>query len=312
MMGVHPMLSLWPPATASAMLRRWVVWVCLALVWLALPAFAQVPVPPLTARVMDQTGTLTATQRQALDDKLAAFERERGSQVVVLMVPTTQPEDITDFTQRLGDAWKIGRRDVGDGVLLVVAKDDRRMRIATAKTVEGALPDLLARRIIDQAIAPQFRQGDYAAGLNAGADMILAALRGENLPLPEQQGGLSDEEGMWVDLLVFLGIAVPLIGAVLRRILGSRLGSVVAGGAVGFIAWNITGLLWIGIAAGLFAVLMSLFIAQLPAVPASGRGSRHGGWGGGHGGWGGGSGGGGGFSSGGGGNFGGGGASGGW
>lgn len=311
-MGVHPMFSLWPPATASAMLRRWVVWFCLALAWLALPAFAQVPVPPLTARVMDQTGTLTATQRQALDDKLAAFERERGSQVVVLMVPTTQPEDITDFTQRLGDAWKIGRRDVGDGVLLVVAKDDRRMRIATAKAVEGALPDLLARRIIDQAIAPQFRQGDYAAGLNAGADMILAALRGENLPLPEQQGSLSDEEGMWVDLLVFLGIAVPLIGAVLRRILGSRLGSVVAGGAVGFIAWNITGLLWIGIAAGLFAVLMSLFIAQLPAVPASGRGSRHGGWGGGHGGWGGGSGGGGGFSSGGGGNFGGGGASGGW
>ncbi len=311
-MGVHPMLSLWPPATASAMLRRWVVWFCLSLAWLALPAFAQVPVPPLTARVMDQTGTLNTAQRQALDDKLAAFERERGSQVVVLMVPTTQPEDITDFTQRLGDAWKIGRRDVGDGVLLVVAKDDRRMRIATAKAVEGALPDLLARRIIDQAIAPQFRQGDYAAGLNAGADMILAALRGENLPLPEQQGGLSDEEGMWVDLLVFLGIAVPLIGAVLRRILGSRLGSVVAGGAVGFIAWNITGLLWIGIAAGLFAVLMSLFIAQLPAVPAAGRGSRHGGWGGGHGGWGGGSGGGGGFSSGGGGNFGGGGASGGW
>lgn len=311
MMGLHPMRSFWPTATASVMLRRWIAWVCLVLVWLTLPAFAQVPVPPLTARVMDQTGTLTAAQRQALDDKLAAFERERGSQVVVLMVPTTQPEDITDFTQRLGDTWKIGRRGVGDGVLLVVAKDDRRMRIATAKAVEGALPDLLARRIIDQAIAPQFRQGDYAAGLNAGADMIMAALRGENLPLPEQQGSLSDEEGMWVDLLVFLGIAVPLIGAVLRRILGSRLGSVVAGGAVGFIAWNITGLLWIGIAAGLFAVLMSLFIAQLPAVPATGRGSRHGGWGGGHGGWGGGSGGGG-FSSGGGGNFGGGGASGGW
>jgi len=311
MMGLHPMRSFWSIATASVMLRRWIAWVCLVLVWLTLPAFAQVPVPPLTARVMDQTGTLTAAQRQALDDKLAAFERERGSQVVVLMVPTTQPEDITDFTQRLGDTWKIGRRGVGDGVLLVVAKDDRRMRIATAKAVEGALPDLLARRIIDQAIAPQFRQGDYAAGLNAGADMIVAALRGENLPLPEQQGSLSDEEGMWVDLLVFLGIAVPLIGAVLRRIMGSRLGSVVAGGAVGFIAWNITGLLWIGIAAGLFAVLMSLFIAQLPAVPATGRGSRHGGWGGGHGGWGGGSGGGG-FSSGGGGNFGGGGASGGW
>ena len=300
------------PAKAATVLRRWLGCVCLVLAWLAWPVFAQVPVPPLTARVMDQTGTLTAAQRQVLDDKLAAFERERGSQVVVLMVPTTQPEDITDFTQRLGDAWKIGRRDVGDGVLLVVAKDDRRMRIATAKAVEGALPDLLARRIIDQAIAPQFRQGDYAAGLNAGADLILAALRGENLPLPEQQGQFSDEEGIWVDLLVFLGIAVPLIGAVLRRMLGSRLGSVVAGGAVGFIAWNITGLLWVGMAAGLFAVLMSLFIAQLPAIPATGRGSRHGGWGGGHGGWGGGSGGGGGFRSGGGGNFGGGGASGGW
>ena len=112
------------------------------------------PVPPLTAHVIDQTGTLSAADRAALNDKLTRFERERGSQVVVLVLHTTQPEDITAYTQRLGDAWKLGRPGVGDGVLLVVAKDDRRMRIATAKAVEGALPDLLASRIIDQVIAP--------------------------------------------------------------------------------------------------------------------------------------------------------------
>jgi uncharacterized protein len=126
------------------------------------------PIPALAARVMDSTGTLDAPSVQALDAKLVAFERERGSQIVVLLIPSTLPEDIDSYTQRVGDAWKIGRKGVGDGLLIVVAKNDRRVRIATAKTLEGAIPDLAARQIIDEAITPAFKRGDFAGGLNAG------------------------------------------------------------------------------------------------------------------------------------------------
>ena len=153
-----------------AAVLRWIqAWLlCGLLAWpLAGPAQSLQPLPQLSARVIDQTGTLDAGQRRALEDKLAAFERERGSQVVVLLLRTTAPEDIFSYTQRLGDAWKIGRKDVGDGVLLVVAKDDRQLRIATAKAVEGAIPDVIAGRIIEQVITPRFRQGDFAAGLDA-------------------------------------------------------------------------------------------------------------------------------------------------
>ncbi|HYF19415.1 MAG TPA: TPM domain-containing protein, partial [Ramlibacter sp.] len=139
------------------------------LLWCGLAA-AQglLPVPELTARVVDQTSTLDAPQRQALEDKLAAFERSKGTQIAILLVPTTQPEDIFSYANRVANAWKIGRRDVGDGSLVVVAKNDRRIRIAPAKALEGAVPDLAARQIIDRAIAPAFRAGDYAGGLNAG------------------------------------------------------------------------------------------------------------------------------------------------
>jgi len=295
----------------------WPLWLGL----LAWPALAQavLPVPALTARVMDQTATLTDAERQALEAKLAAFEAERGSQVVVVLVPTTAPEDIVDYTQRLGDAWKIGRRDVGDGVLLVVARDDRRLRIATARAVEGAIPDLVAHRIIEQAITPAFRDGRYADGLNAGVDQILARLRGESLPLPPAAAGTghtgNDGAEIWVDLLVFIGFAVPIIAAVLRQLLGTRLGSLGAGAVAGLLVWQFSGLWWLGMVVGVLGLAMSLWMAHLPGArsfPRGGRGPGH--WGGGMGGrgpggWGGG---GGGFRSGGGGGFGGGGASGRW
>ena len=146
--------------------RGWVVLALCSLAWAAAlsPAWAQalVPVPTLTARVMDQTGTLAAADVAALEQQLKTFEQQRGTQIVVLLVPSTAPEDIADFTQRLGDAWKIGRREVGDGLLLVVALNDRRLRIAPAKALEGAVPDLAAQRIIDQVITPAFRRGDVA------------------------------------------------------------------------------------------------------------------------------------------------------
>lgn len=289
----------------------WLWLLCGLLAW-PLAGLAQPlqPIPPLSARVIDQTATLTDAQRRALEDKLAAFERERGSQVVVLLVRTTAPEDIADYTQRLGDAWKIGRKTVGDGVLLVVAKDDRTLRIATAKAVEGAIPDLIAHRIIEGVITPRFKQGEFYAGLDAGVEQILARLKGEELPLPPAQAasgpGINGEE-----LLIFIGLAAPVITRVLRSILGRVLGSLAATAIVGGIAWSFTGSVFIALAAALLALVMGLLMANRPVRGGGGPGGPGGGWGGGSGGGfsSGGSSrdsGGGGFSSGGGGNFGGG------
>ena len=281
----------------------------------ALHAQDVLAVPALTARVMDSTGTLDAVRRQALEDKLAAFEKERGAQLVVLMVPTTAPEDIAAYAQRVGDAWKIGRKDIGDGLLMVVAKDDRKVRIETTKTLEGAIPDLAARQVIDRAITPRLRQGDFAGGLDAATDQIMALIRGENLPAPEKGRSMpSGAKGFnWTDMAVFLFFAVPIGGRVLAGVLGRKLGSVATGGAVGALAWVFTSSLVIG---GI-AALAGMLFALVASLGAFGRGKGSSGWGGG-GGFGGGSGGswggggGGGFSSGGGGNFGGGGASGSW
>ena len=296
-------------------------WVILSLS----PAWAQalVPVPPLTARVMDQTGTLAAADVAALEQQLQTFEQQRGTQIVLLLVPSTAPEDIADFTQRLGDVWKIGRREVGDGLLLVVALNDRRLRIAPAKALEGAVPDLAAQRIIDQVITPAFREGDVAGGLRAGLSHLQARIEGEALPLPQAgaQGGKSSgaAEVDWLNLVVLLLVALPAIAGVLRRVLGQRLGALAAGGVVGVVVWSMTGLLWLGVVAAMLGLMSALFMQALPSAAVrrsqgGGRGGDFPGWGGGgrghSGGWGGS--GGGGFSSGGGGNFGGGGASGRW
>jgi uncharacterized protein len=297
----------------------------LALMWVgAIPgvhAQSLLPVPALSARVIDQTGTLSAQSREALEAKLATFEQTHGSQVVVLVVPTTAPEDIAAYTQRVGDAWKIGRRDVGDGVLLVVAKNDRKLRIATTKTLEGAIPDLMAKRIIDQAIAPAFKRGDFGAGIGAGVDQIFALIKGEALPAPKSGVGKSsvlDAFQGTTDLLIFMVFALPIVSSVLRGIFGNKLGTLLTGVGAGGLAWVLTYVIWISVGAGLLAMVIALFMQLGPAVSRAGRGGRGGGWGsggfGGGGGFGSGGGfsGGGGFSSGGGGNFGGGGASGGW
>lgn len=298
------------------MALRWAA--LLFAVWLPLAALAQSvqPVPPLTAHVMDQTGTLNPAQMQALEAKLKAFEAARGAQVVMLMLATTAPEDIAAYAQRVGDSWKIGRKAVGDGLLLVVAKDDRQVRIETTKALEGAIPDLAARQIIDSAITPRFKQGDFAGGLDAAADQIIALISGENLPAPASTPVRSQgAEGFnWMDLAVFLFFAVPVGARVISSVLGRKAGSVVTGGAVGLLAWLFTSSLAIAGIAALAGLVLALF-SSLGALARGGRSSGWGGIGGGHGRggpWGGGGGGGGGFSSGGGGNFGGGGASGRW
>ena len=273
-------------------------------------------IPPLSARVIDTSGTLDAGQKQALDARLAAFEKARGAQIVILMVPTTLPEDITDYAQRVGDAWKIGRKDIGDGLLLVVAKNDRKVRIATTKTLEGALPDLATRQIIDSAITPRFRQNDFAGGLNAAADQIMARITGENLPTPEAERAQGGKPGFqWMDMAVFLFFAVPIGARLLSGIFGRKLGALATGGGVGVLAWLFTSSLLLAGAAGVIGLVFALVasLGALGGLGGLGSSRRGGAWGsGGFGGGGFGGGGGGGFSSGGGGNFGGGGSSGSW
>ncbi|NMG66265.1 YgcG family protein [Azoarcus indigens] len=266
-------------------------------------------VPALSARVIDQTATLSAPQRQALEEKLAAFEHERGSQIVVLLVPTTAPEDIAAYAFRVADSWKIGRKEVGDGLLLLVAKNDRKVRIEVARALEGAVPDLAAHRIIDRYITPAFRQGDFAGGITAGVDALTALIRGEELPLPARGAAAADDGASLEDLAVFLFVGVPVVGAVLNAVLGRKLGSMATAGGAGLLAQLFTGsLIMAGVAAAIALVL---------ALAMGGSGGGRGGGGGIGGGpiiWGGGGrrSGGGGFRSGGGGSFGGGGASGGW
>ncbi|MBA3591575.1 MAG: TPM domain-containing protein, partial [Methylibium sp.] len=211
----------------------------LALALVATMARAQelVPVPELTARVIDQTGTLSAEQTAALDAKLAAFEQEVGSQLVILMVAATAPEDIADYTQRVGDAWQIGRADVGDGLLIVVAKDERRLRIAPAKALEGAVPDLAAKQIIDRYLTPAFRANDYAGGLSAAVDALAARIRGEALPAPEPRGAQAQPGAQWQDMALFFLLAVPVVGAMLTGRLGRKLGSAATGAGAGGLAW---------------------------------------------------------------------------
>ena len=307
---VAPVIRAWIAIFFIALLPTWV-------------AAAVLPVPALTAHVVDQTGTLSAEQRSGLEQRLTQLEKESGSQVAILMVPTTAPEDIAAYGNRVANEWKIGRAKVGDGLLVIVAKDDRRMRIEVAKTLEGAIPDLRAARIIDQQMKPAFRNNQYAEGLGAAVEQLSAAIKGENLPVPttgdfnRSSGAGSDTN--WSELAVFFFVFVIMAGNVVRRILGRGLGSVAMGGLAGFAAFVLTSSLLVGIGAGVVA----LIVVPVTGGMASGTGrSGGGGYGGGFGGGGfggggggfggGGGGGGGGFSSGGGGNFGGGGASGGW
>jgi uncharacterized protein len=309
-------------------LGRWLS-AALACCWLVLPCWAAdtaglQTVPALRAHVMDETGTLTASDAAALEQQLTVFERERGAQIVVLLVSTTAPEDIADYSQRVAEAWKLGRAGVGDGLLLVAALQDRRVRIAPYKTLEGAIPDVVAKRIIDQQIVPAFRRGDYAGGLRDALTQLQARITGEALPEPTAPPPRPQiDEFDIVEAAMLLLVVAPLITGVLRRMLGQRMGALVGAAAASFLVWQITQRAWMAVLAGLIGFFGGLLSRGLPVTGArhgGGWGSHSGGaWGdrGGFGGGGFGSGGSGGFggggmSSGGGGDGGGGGASGGW
>lgn len=286
----------------------------LALVACALfagPAGAQAlqPIPPFETRVVDLTGTLTPDQQVALENRLAEFEARKGAQIAVLVVATTAPEEIEQYSIRVVDAWKVGRAAPDDGALLLVAKDDRRLRIEVGRGLEGVLTDLVAKRIVSDIIAPQFKRGDYAGGIAAGVDQMIRIVDGE--PLPEPDKRWEGKGSAFEDLLPVLFFGVIFGGMVLRSIFGRAFGSLLTGGVAGFVAWLLTKVLLIAGFAGVAALVLSLLMAFGGGGRWSSRAHR-GGWGGGGFGGGGFGGGGGGFGGGGGGSFGGGGASGSW
>ncbi len=267
---------------------------------------------------MDQTGTLNPSDTQSLESQLRVLEQTHGAQVVVLMVQTTSPEDIAAYANRVANQWKIGRAEVGDGVLVVVAKADRKMRIEVAKSLEGAIPDIAAAQIIDSAMKPRFRENDYAGGLSAAATQLSARIAGEALASPTQTSSRQGMEGAagkgsrfdWTDLAIFLFFGVMVAGPLVRSLFGAGLGGLLMGGGVGVLAFLLTSSLLLSGGAGLLALLYTWFFGARarPVLHGGGGGLGSGG------GWGhdGGGSSGGGFSSGGGGNFGGGGASGDW
>lgn len=266
-------------------------------------AYAEVPVPPLKARVTDLTGTLSAQQKGELESRIAAFEAKRGSQMAVLMLPSTKPEEIEQYAIRVAEAWKIGRKKVDDGLILVVAKEDRRLRIEVGYGLEGAIPDSMAKRVIDERITPRFKAGDFYGGVRDGVDQLIKLAEGEKLPAPQAAGSrdASPQVGM-IDFLIYAFGFLFVAAIFLKPMLGRFLGAIVAAVCVGLVAWL------------LFEVVFAIFatvIGFMFAYANLDTGGSGGGSGGSGGSWGGGSSGGSSWGGGGGG-FGGGGASGSW
>ncbi|HVD85594.1 MAG TPA: YgcG family protein [Bradyrhizobium sp.] len=289
----------------------------LAMCW-AVAAAADVAVPPLSGRVVDQTGTLSSGDIASLTQTLKSLEARKGSQVAVLIVPTTAPETIEQYSIRVAEAWKIGRKKIDDGALLVVAKNDRHLRIEVGYGLEGSLTDATTKRIIDEDITPKFKAGDFAGGITAGVNRMIRVIDGEQLPAPEPPHWQGPGSFSIDPLNPFLIIPVLLLGGLMRSMLGRLIGSAATGGLVTLVAWYLFGSLLAAVLAGVIASVFVMFSGSIVS-PAPGRRGGGGGWSGG--GYGGSYSGGGGSSSsssdsggfsGGGGNFGGGGASGSW
>jgi uncharacterized protein len=244
---------------------------------------AQVPVPPLTARVTDQTGTLSVQQAAALEQQLAAFEARKGSQLAVLIVPTTAPEPIEQYALRVAEQWKLGRKNVDDAAILVVAKNDRALRVEVGYGLEGVLNDATAKRIISEIIVPRFREQDFAGGISAGMQRMMSVIDGEPLPPPARRArAAGDGLPSYVPVIVVVAL---FLGAISRPILGRVGGSVATGGIVAVVTWLMAGALSIALFAGALALFVTL-LGGLGLLPMGGhRGTygygRRGGYGGG-------------------------------
>ena len=259
----------------------------------SLLAGAQVPVPPLTGHVTDQTATLTAAQQAAMEQTLQVFEATKGSQLAVLIVPTTNPETIEQYALRVAEQWKLGRKKVDDGAILVVAKNDRALRIEVGYGLEGALNDATAKRIINEIIVPRFQQGDFQGGIAAGVERMIRVVDGEPLPAPRTSParGIAGIQ-QYIPVIFVLAL---VLGGLLRSLLGRFPGALATGGGVAVLAWLFAGAISIAVAAGVIALLFTLLGGGLGGRGVGGHyggfgtgGSGRGGFSGGGGGFGGG------------------------
>ncbi len=251
----------------------------LVMCW-AVAAAADVAVPPLSGRVVDQTGTLSSGDIASLTQTLKSLEARKGSQVAVLIVPTTEPETIEQYSIRVAEAWKIGRKKIDDGALLVVAKNDRHLRIEVGYGLEGSLTDATTKRIIDEDITPKFKAGDFAGGITAGVNRMIRVIDGEQLPAPEPPHWQSPGSFSIDPFNPFLILPVLLFGGLMRRTLGRLIGSAATGGLITLVAWYLFGSLLAAVLAGVIASIFVMFSDSITS-PAPGRRGRGGGWSGG-------------------------------
>ncbi|SEL45243.1 TPM domain-containing protein [Nitrosovibrio tenuis] len=296
------------------MIRPWHnIFAFTTLLFYAFLAVADVAIPPLKAHVTDLTGTLSVEETAQLEQKLAAFEAKKGSQIAVLIVPTTQPETIEQYSIRVAEAWRLGRKGVDDGALLVIAKQDRTVRIEVGYGLEGVLPDAIAKRIVDETIIPKLRQGNFAGGINAGIEQMMGVIQGEPLPPPQARsaGRGSAPAGTGIlDNLFLIFIVLLVVGKVVQSLFGRFIGAAIMSASAGFLGWLVFSSILMGIVFAVIAFFVGLFGNSGGGFYRGGPGGWYGG--GGFGGRGGSGGFGGGGFSGGGGGFGGGGASGRW
>lgn len=251
------------PSRCNTFAKIWLVFWLILLCQLS-TALAYVEIPKLESRVTDLTRTLSAEQSQALENKLAAFEAKKGSQIAVLIVPSTQPEDIAEFGIKVSDLWRIGRKDVDDGLILIIAKNDRKLRVEVGYGLEGVIPDAIAKRIIAEIITPYFKNNDYAGGINAGVDQIIRLIDGEPLPAPKPQNTSSQNDGSFLFLL-FGGL---FAGSLLSSMFGRVAGGLIAGIGSAAIASFVLGF-------GLAAIIIGIFVFFLVSARSTGGG---GGW----------------------------------
>jgi uncharacterized protein len=272
-------------AAASASATRWMTWLFVFCGGLSSAlSNAQVPIPPLTGHIIDQTQTLTEAQQQQIEASLAAFEFRKGSQVAVLLVATTQPETIEQYALRVAEQWELGRKKVDDGAILVIAKNDRAVRIEVGYGLEGALNDATCKRIIEELISPRFRQQDFEGGIAAGVQRMMRVIEGEPLPAPA-----SDKTAEALTNLTGILVAGALFGFVLRAIFGRGAGSIMTAALVGTATWFVLGVLSLALTASVVTMLTTwLGITGLLRARYGGRGGPGGGFRGGGGGFGGG------------------------
>lgn len=231
-------------------------------------------IPPLTSLVVDQANILDANQKAALTQKLLAFEQSKGSQIAILTVPTTAPEDIFSYAQRAAETYKLGRQGVGDGVLIVVASNDRKVWIYVMRHLEGAIPDLAAKRVIAETITPAFKQGQYAQGLDAGINQLMGLIDGEALPPPKANMQNDSADAGFMDLLILIG-ALSIIGSNIAAATNRWLIAPPAGGVAGLIAYSMTsGLFW-GVGAGLVVLVFILIFGNRSLQMATHRTSNN-------------------------------------